>query len=537
VAEVSGSQQGVTAGTQEGDVFVRRSSGLIRAAGTYDVFIFNIGLISVGIAVALNQLIGPALYPGANIALSSLVATIGMIVVGIAYYMWSVSFPRSGGNYVYQSRTLSPGVAFASTFMETVILLFYAALASFLFVAVGLSAGLGALGFITESEGLANVAVWFGKPTGVFITGSLIIVFCGFLPLAGMRRYFSFQRWMFIIAIVGTVVSLVVLWLATRERFVTNLQDLTGLEYTQVISAAVDGGYSNPGFDWGTTLKFLVWPLLPLLGGIQSIGIGGEIKKVSRAQSIGILGAILAAGLVFMAFAGLSNKVFGYDFQGAISYNAGTEQSTEITPYFTVLAGILTNNVVLTVLIVAGFAAWIYFWIPAELIYAQRTMLAWSFDRLTPEPISYVSPRFNTPVVAIFITVAIAIGFMALIAYTTYGTLVLILGILLCWGLSMLAGVLFPYTRKEMFERSPMARYRIGPIPAMSLANLAGLAFMVWWFVLLWNDPIAAGHSARSIWSNVGLLIAGAVIYAVMRTIRRRQGVRLELAFKQIPIE
>jgi amino acid transporter len=349
----------------------------------------------------------------------------------------------------------------------------------------------------------------------VFLTGSLIIAFCGFLPLAGMRRYFSFQRAMFVIAIVGTVVALVVLWAGSREAFVANLRDLTGLEYARVIDAAIAAGWARTGFDWGATLKFVVWPLLPLLGGIQSIGIGGEIKRVTRSQSIGILGSILAAGLVFMAFAALANKVFGYDFQGAISFNAGTESSTEITPYFTVLAGILTDNVVWTVLIVAGFAAWIYFWIPAELIYAQRTMLAWSFDRLTPESISYVSPRFHTPVVAIYLTVAVAIGFMALIAYTTYGTLVLILGILFCWGLSMLAGVLFPFTRREMFAQSPAAQYRIGPVPAMS----------------------AAGHSARSVWSNVGLLVAGAAVYAVMRTVRRRQGIRLELAFKQIPIE
>jgi hypothetical protein len=60
---------------------------------------------------------------------------------------------------VYQSRALSPGIAFASTFAETVILMFYAALASFLFVTVGLSAGLGALGFITGSRGLASAAV------------------------------------------------------------------------------------------------------------------------------------------------------------------------------------------------------------------------------------------------------------------------------------------------------------------------------------------------------------------------------------------
>ncbi|MBA2443849.1 MAG: hypothetical protein H0V49_00745 [Nocardioidaceae bacterium] len=58
---------------------------------------------------------------------------------------------------------------------------------------------------------------------------------------------------------------------------------------------------------------------------------------------------------------------------------------------------LLTNNVLLTLLIVAAFVAWIYFWVPAELIYAERTTIAWSFDRLAPEKLGYVSPRFHTP--------------------------------------------------------------------------------------------------------------------------------------------
>jgi amino acid transporter len=521
------------------DVFVRKSSGLIRAAGTYDVFIFNIGLISVGIAVALDQLYGPSLYPGANVAISTLLATAGMMVVGLAFYMWSVTFPRSGGNYVYQSRALSPAVAFTTTFAESVILMFYAALASSLLVSVGLSAGFGAIGFIAKSGTLADLAVWFGKPEGLFITGTIVILFCAFLPLAGMRRYFGFQRVMFAIVVVGTVVTLGVMLFGSQDTFRGNLESLTGLQYATVISDAIAGGWAHSGFAAGPTIAFLVWPLLPLLGGVQSIGIGGEIKKVDRAQMYGIIGSIAVAGVLIAVFALLADKVFGYDFQGAVAYNAltGTGATTEITPYFTVLAGILTNNVLLTVIIVAAFIGWIYFWIPAELIYTQRTMLAWSFDRLAPEPMSYVSPRFGTPVVLIVITAAVAIFFMWVIAYTSYGTLILIFGILICWGMSMVAGILFPYTRKEMFARSPVAGWRIGPLPTFSVVCFLGLAFMVWVFVLLWNDPIAAGHSARSVWSNVGLLAAGAILYAIMRIVRRRQGVRLELAFKQIPIE
>jgi hypothetical protein len=36
-------------------VFSRPASGLIRVAGSTDVFIYNVGLVSVGIAIALNQ--------------------------------------------------------------------------------------------------------------------------------------------------------------------------------------------------------------------------------------------------------------------------------------------------------------------------------------------------------------------------------------------------------------------------------------------------------------------------------------------------
>ena len=63
-------------------VFSRPASGLIRVAGSWDVFIFNVGLVSVGIAIALNQYYGPSLYPGVAVWLSTLLATRGDAVRG-----------------------------------------------------------------------------------------------------------------------------------------------------------------------------------------------------------------------------------------------------------------------------------------------------------------------------------------------------------------------------------------------------------------------------------------------------------------------
>ena len=133
-------------------VFSRPASGLIRVAGSGDVFIFNVGLVSVGIAIALNQYYGPSLYPGAGIWLSTLLATLGMLFVAATFYGWSMIFPRSGGVYVSLSRGLSPGIAFVWSLMETVILLYYAALASSLIVTVGLSSFFATIGFIAENQ-------------------------------------------------------------------------------------------------------------------------------------------------------------------------------------------------------------------------------------------------------------------------------------------------------------------------------------------------------------------------------------------------
>ena len=96
----SNEQLGGTAAPVAGKAFSRSASGLIRVAGAWDVFIYNVGLVSIGIAIAFNQYYGPSLYPGAAIWLSTLLAVVGMGFVAATFYFWAVIFPRSGGVYV-----------------------------------------------------------------------------------------------------------------------------------------------------------------------------------------------------------------------------------------------------------------------------------------------------------------------------------------------------------------------------------------------------------------------------------------------------
>lgn len=526
-------------------VFSRKASGLVRVGSSLDVFIFNVGLVSVGIAIAYNQFYGPSLYPGAQPWIATLLAAAGMIFVATAFYCWSVVFPRSGGVYVFLSRTINPGVAFVMSVVETIILLYYAALAAGLIVQVGLSSFFGAVGMVSRNATLISWGATVAKPAGVFWIGTLIIVVAGLLLVSGTRRYFTVQRVLFVIAVAGLAVIAVVMIFGSRSSFQSSLTSLTGLDSGKVISSATKGGFATAPTSFSESARFLIWPLLPLLGAVQSVGIGGEIKKVRRSQLFGMLGAVVATGLVIALFAILADKDFGHAFQGAVAYNAltGSGPTTATAPWFAVLAGILGHNVILSAVILATFAAWIWFWIPAEMAYTTRSMIAWSFDRVAPDKLGFVSETTHTPVVAIGISTAGAVVFMWLIAYKAVAFLTFIEVLLVIWGTVMVAAVVFPLIRKSLYESSPARNFKILGVPVMPLSGGIAAAFMGYAFWLLWEDANAAGPLIKpskmpvEAWITLGAIVAGTAWYLAAKAYRRRRGINISLAFQQIPIE
>ena len=538
-------------------VFSRPASGLIRVAGSTDVFIFNVGLVSIGIAIAFNQLYGPSLYPGAAPWLSTILAMLGMLFVAATFYAWSITFPRSGGVYVSLSRSVGPGVGFVFSLVETMILMYYAALAASLIVTVGLSSFFGTVGFIGGSDLLISWAATAASPGGIFWIGTAVLVLAGVLLTSGTRRYFSVQRVLFVVAVAGTVVLAVVLLFGNSETFFANFQRFTGLTGDQVIAGAKELGWAPAPINFSASWAFLVWPLLPLLGAVQSVGIGGEVKSVRRTQLYGMLGAVVATGLVIALFDILATRVFGYDFQGAIGYNSivglvdpstnawafSTESSLGASPWFTVLIGILADNLLLVVIVMATFVTWIWFWVPAEIAYTTRTMIAWSFDRVAPDRLGDVSKRYSTPTLAIWLSTAGSIVFMWFIAFQAIALLTLIEALTIVRGTAMVAAVVFPRTRKSLFEMSPASEQRIGGVPLMSITGTISALFLAAVLVMLWNDENAAGPLFTSegvtgeFWLLVGVVVFGILWYLGVKSYRRRQGIDISLAFKQIPIE
>jgi amino acid transporter len=249
--------------------------------------------------------------------------------------------------------------------------------------------------------------------------------------------------------------------------------------------------------------------------------------------------------------------VFTYDFQGAIGYNSitglfdpatdawaySTESTIGASPWFTVLVGILADNIWLAVIVMATFFAWIWFWIPAEIAYTTRTMIAWSFDRIAPNRLGEVSSHFGTPTLAIWLSTIGAIVFMWFIAFQAIALLTLIEALTVVWGTAMLSAVVFPRVRRQLFDVSPASEQRLGGIPLMSITGALAAIFLAVVLVMLWNDEIAAGPLFTSegvrgeFWLLVGAVVFGAVWYLATKAYRKRQGIDISLAFRQIPIE
>src|SRR3989442_886830 len=102
---------------------VRQKSGLVRTAGGFDAFVFSLSGISVGIMFSWGQFFGTGFYPGGHIFLALVIATLAALVIAIAYQYWGNIFPRSGGDYVYVSRGLHPGVALGANFVFIAVLM------------------------------------------------------------------------------------------------------------------------------------------------------------------------------------------------------------------------------------------------------------------------------------------------------------------------------------------------------------------------------------------------------------------------------
>jgi APA family basic amino acid/polyamine antiporter len=532
-------------GKETSGVFLRKASGLVREASMFDVLVYNFAQVGAGLGVAYMVLLIPAYYYGADMVLASVLTLIGCIFTCAVYSLLSVAMPRSGGDYVFNSRITHPAIGFALNWNFVIWELFYLGWGGGAVAFLGLSGLFATLGSVTGNPVWANYATFVSEPTGYFLIGTVVLVFFGLLMAWGTKKYFRVAAVMFVLAMASLFLCIGILGTNTQSSFAMkfNIFAKSPDAYQSVISTATDVGFT-PGtpFSWYATIMALDWPAMYLLFSALSAIFAGEIKEIKKSQIFGTLGSVLISGILLIALSYLAGTVMGYDFLGASTwlYYAGSTAlplPPLVTPWYAWFVSLLTNNLIVIVLILFGFALIAAYWVGATGIYTTRSMLAWSFDRLTPGPLGYVSARFRTPVGAIVVSWIIGWIFLALYAFTPYfAVLSGFLGLLLTFMVTSFSAMIFPFRRKDMYERSPI-KYEIGGIPLITICGVISLIFTGFVEYLLFVDDIAAANTPLNIGLVFGLLLLGIIYFYAARYYRKRQGIDVDLAYREIPIE
>jgi amino acid transporter len=535
--------------TDDKDVFLRDASGVVRNVKLSDTFIYNVGLINIGIGIAFILLLGPAFYAGANLLLSVVITAVFCAIQALTYYFFSVSMPRSGGVYTFLSRAIHPAVGFVMSFNMVFWLLFFSAVSATYLGNLGLGPFFAVLGDVTGSATLTSwgaaltpaAGTFLSSTVGTFAIGTAAIVLSVVILTTGMRTYFRVQWVAMIIAFLGIAALVVVLFTTSQETFVANFNAFTGgdVTYQGVIATAQENGWATAELSLGATLSFMVWPFYPLAFSIMSSSFAGEIKNVEKSQLYGMPGAVVTSGVIFLIVTVGAYNTIGYDFLGAIGYNffVAPSGSTEVMPWIGLLASIANGNLAVIALIGLGFVMWTWFWIPGCMLYGTRSMLAWSIDRVAPDKLGEVNPKYHTPVASTILAGALAE--ILLFAYTFVDVTQALVGIgamTITFAITGIGAAVFPYRRTEMFENSPV-NYRVAGIPVMSILGLLTFGYMTLMVYFFFTDPLIGAGSPTAAAVAVGVLVVGLLIYYGMRAYRKRQGIDIDRAFEEIPVE
>lgn len=517
-------------------VFTRASSGLVRQVKAREVMHYGVMQIALPYIVFIVLVWG--LYPGASMPIASGIATVAGLAMAICYSMFATLYPRSGGEYVYLSRTILPVVGFMVSFSFALWETFYTGVNGAFFSIYMVSPMLSAFGLQEHSSGLLNAANWFLHPWGIFIMGSAVIVGMLLLNLRGAGTYFHWQRWGAYVGFVSLAVTVVVLILAATGAldFKANFDAVTSHgAYAKVVA----GGFHNhvapgAGFSFGNTMKYMIWPAFSVWFAVASTSFSGEVKNVQRSQLVGMSGAIFIMGACFVVLTLLYQLAFGSNFLLSASANGLPTNAPAYVPLLTDIAG---GNVVLTAIMSIWLLALGFFLIGTTLVYASRAALAWSIDGIAPSWLGDVNERYHTPHWALLFWFCVGEVWLGLYAFTSLlGPISGFLGLAVSFIVVSVWAVLFPFVRKEQFENSPIS-WRVGGIPVMSLAGIVATGLVGYGVYRLFIDKVFTPNLAFSDFGAlIGVVFAGVWFYA-WKAYRRRQGVNLDRRYQVIPIE
>ena len=223
--------------------FARKASGLVRGLSMTDAF--AVGLMNQGITPSIWTMItwGLGTYLTGNLLWASVIS---LVLVGFGFpLVWGIlsgSMPRSGGEYIYNSRIIHPIVGIAESFGNAFVMIFW------VYVLAPWIADPG-LVILAEYQGwtwLYDCATGTSSAAcrydwGVFVVATVANVLALLTMVFGVKIFASIQKAIMVFALGGAAVVTGAIMFTSKTAFAENWDTLAAkydsLKYSEVVPA------------------------------------------------------------------------------------------------------------------------------------------------------------------------------------------------------------------------------------------------------------------------------------------------------------
>jgi len=523
--------------------FARKASGLVREFGWFDFFVMAGGMCGASFFSFSSQIAFVAtVIPGADVTLSSVLGFLFCIPLGIAYYVLSVSMPRSGGDYVWTSRLIHPAVGFMSGWGFWFALQFMIAICVWLVPVVGLSQMLVTLGYAFANPGLVELAgIITGSNLNVFMIAFACLLFAYVVSGLGART----MRWAVIVtwfaSTIGTIAVMFVLATSSHSDYVSALTGFGGtdLSFNSIMDQARVAGWSYAPVTMGMTVLSVPIGVLLYNGFTYVSGASGEIRSPKRGMLGGMIGMLVFAAIINVIGCYLAVSVIGDDFLQATMYlSTSGKWAFNAPPWVALLVSPLIRNNVLLFIVQISPVMLLLAGCTSQAMILTRYVFAFSFDRVFPTALSDLSGRFHFPVKSSIFNFVISAIFVVVISFTSLmGMFMNSMAILsLVWFFVGLALVMLPFSKyKDLVKTLPGATWRVPP--ASIIGAITMILMAVTWY---WSVTIPAVGGATNLGAQILLIsvfMAGLLVYAIAYFYNKSRGIEMSRLYAEIPPE
>ena len=529
-------------------VFARKASGLVRGLSMWDAFL--VGFLDQGLLPSMVVIcsLGVGVYTGGNIIIAVLLSTL-FCAIGFPI-VWGVlggSMPRSGGEYIYNSRIIHPIIGIAESFGNAWIWVMW------IYVLAPWVADPG-LAMVAQFTGWQGLADFTTNTWGIFVVATIANLVSFVLVAFGLKIFARAQRVVMAVGISGTIVLCVVLSLYGKQDFVHQWNELAAqydsLDYNAFLAGVekLNGESMPTTWNWFDSLGVMVASSWAFAYAYCVCFIAGEVKRPDKTIMLANLWAVLVPGVFCLWMAiGLYHAVdfnflsaaFWYDNSGETLEGYNLPFSTNVID----LVYILHPSGVLGFLYGIAYIAFGLWWVALGYLAAPRIMFAWGMDRMGPKWFTDVNPRFASPLKNNVTVLVLGEILIAVYVFWTnspiQGLAITGLEVVTVFGVTAIAALIFPYRKKVrgIWDSSPYRNWKILGMPVVTLGAAVDLVYLGILFTFFFLMPDLRSLQIGAILFYAGVWTAGVIWYFVWKHRNETAGLDISLTYGELPPE